>query len=225
MYVEAGGSRLIAADGAGQDEMSAGLFLMDAGVTSRQHSLLRVSGSDTVPARTQAALACAPDGRVFLFGGLLPALQGGGQEGGAADTQWQPSNALHTFKLGGRVAQPSLTQLSEVTGGSAGAPLPPARSGHAMVFLPPGVVSGLGMSDGALLVYGGSNITTTNLEAFAATDNDTETALKLSGTSWDRSTWLWDLGASKWVALATEGAAPPGLMYHSMEAYGEQVRR
>lgn len=219
MYVEAGGSRYTDAN---QDVMSPGLYVMDMAVSAQQHTLLEASGGKAVPARTQSALACAPDGRIFLFGGLFPASRVAGA-GGVTETNWQPTNSLYTFKLGGSVSRPSVTQQGEVTKGSSSHPLPAARSGHAMAYLAPGVVSGLGMRAGALVMYGGSNMTATNMERFADTSNETELAAKLAGTSWDTSTWLYDLGAGQWVRLDTEGPAPPGLMYASMEAYGEQV--
>lgn len=203
--------------------MSTGLYVMDVAVSARQHTLLAASGGNAVPARTQAALACAPDGRVFLFGGLNPTSQSGATAG-QPETQWQPTNSLHSFKLGGRVSQPSVTQQGEVTKGSSSNPLPPPRSGHTMAYLPPSVVAGLGMRAGALVMFGGSNITATDLETLTGNANETDTAQQLAGTSWDTSTWLFDLDAQLWLRLDTEGAAPPGLMYASMEAHGEQVR-
>jgi hypothetical protein len=224
VYVEAGGSRFIARNGTGQDEINPGLFTMDLAVSSQQHTMLAASGGNAVPARSQAALACTPDGRAFLFGGLSATTRSSDVEG-LPDTQWQPTNSLHLFKLSGSVSQPSLIVHGHATNGSAGHPLPAPRSGHAMAYLPPGVVSGLGMRAGALVMYGGSNITATGL--FELLDepaiNNTEITRKLSGISWDTSTCLYDLGKDQWVQLATAGSAPPGLMYASMEAHGEQV--
>jgi hypothetical protein len=160
---------------------------------------------------------------VFLFAGMNIASQSGATQG-QPETQWQPSNSLHTFKLGGSVSQPSVTKQGEVTKGTSSNPLPAARSGHAMAYLPPSVVAGLGMRAGALVMYGGSNVTNTDLSSLTGNNNETETAQQLAGISWDTSTWLFDLYASQWVRLDTEGAAPPGLMYASMEAHGQQVR-
>jgi hypothetical protein len=222
-YVEVGGTSFQASKGTGRDVMSKGLFVMDASSAVQQHPLVAAAGGDVVPQRAQAALACGPDGRLFIFGGLAIGGQSVGPEGpGTYVTAWQPTNALVTLKLGGSVSSPRVSKDGEAAAGSSG---PSPRSGAALVYMPAAVVSALGMSQGALLLYGGSSINATNMEQFDLNDRSkpSRLAARLRGTSWDTSTWLYDLGGRKWLRLATQGAAPPGLMYHSMEASGRQV--
>jgi hypothetical protein len=218
VYIEAGGTRFNGQTGA--DEMSKGVFVMDAAVTTKQHTLTAAAGGEAIPSRTHAALACSPNGRLYLFGGLQLAATVEGQ-GDVKDSIWKPNNGLYAFKLGGSASSPSVLKEFESVTSSATQPSP--RSGHAMALLSADVAAKLGMKQGALVMYGGSSIDTTNMDEFTQTLNATESSLKLRNTTWDRSMWLFDLEAKKWVQLATEGAAPPGLMYHSMEAYGQQV--
>lgn len=222
VYFETGGYVFNAADGKGWDVLPKGVFAMDTAPTAEQHSLKAVPGGGAVPARVQAALACSPEGKMYVFGGLdIGSQTGGSGDAKVLETKWVPTNGLHTFKLSGSAAAPSISKESELT---TATPQPAPRSGHAMTYLAPAVASKLGMSQGALVMYGGSNVPYPNIQDFALSDNETESAVKLRTTSWDTSTWLFDLGARKWVKLVTEGAAPPGLMYHSMEAQGPQVR-
>jgi hypothetical protein len=220
VYVEAGGSSFIGKTGA--DEMSKGVYVMDAAVTAKQHTLKAATGGDAIPPRTQAALACGPDGRLYLFGGLQLAAQVE-RPGDVKDSVWKPTNGLYAFKLGSSAASPSVAMEFESMTGSGAQPVP--RSGHAMAVLSSDVAGNLGAEQGALVMYGGSSINTTDMDTFTQKLNVSEASLKLRNTTWDRSTWMFDLSAKKWVQLATEGAAPPGLMYHSMEAYGHQVGR
>jgi len=222
VYVETGGVVFNAVGGEGREVLPKGVFAMDPAPTAEQHTLAAVPGGDAVPARAQAALACSPDSKMYVFGGL----DIGSQTGGSGDvkvfkTNWVPTNGLHTLKLSGSAAAPRISKEAELT---TATPQPSPRSGHAMTYLAPAVASKLGMAQGALVLYGGSNVPYPNIQDFALSDNETESAAKLRTTSWDTATWLFDLGASKWVKLVTEGAAPPGLMYHSMEAQGAQVR-
>lgn len=218
VYVEAGGSRYIPEQKPDLDIMSKGLYVMDAAVSSRQHALLPAAGGEAVPQRTHAAMACSPDGRVFLFGGL--ALDSAANFTETA-LKYKPMAGLHAFKLSGTASSPQVSKAFEAVGvGSE----PTPRSGHALEYLPPGTMSGLGMAQGALLMYGGSNLTASNLEDFQVADNETATAEKVRSTSWDTAVWLFDLGSSRWQRISTQGAGPPGLMYHSMQAYGKQVR-
>lgn len=203
VYVETGG--------VDQQALPKGVFVMDTAYTTEQHNLLAAAGGDAVPGRAQAALACSPDGKLFLFGGLVDGGQG---------TQWKPTNELYMYQLAGGVGAPRVTKHGEVTKAS---PQPAARSGHAMVYLTPSVASKLGMQQGALLLYGGSDVPATDVGLHTLELNETETAAKLRNTNWDTATWLFDLAASKWVKLRTDGDQPPGLMYHSMEALGDQV--
>jgi hypothetical protein len=80
------------------------------------------------------------------------------------------------------------------------------------------------MSQGALMLYGGSNISAASLEDFQVTDNETTTAASLRTPSWDTAVWLFDLSSRQWQQLSTQGTKLPGLMYHSMQASGKQVR-
>lgn len=222
-YVETGGSSYEAKTGT--DAMARGVYIMDTVVTEQEHSLKAAAGGDAAPACTQSAMACSPDGRLFVFGGL----EKGDQKpapGKVFSTLWKPTNGLVSLKLGGSAAAPSVSKELEVpptaTAAEGGAQ-PSPRSGHAMAHLPPSLASKLGMQQGGLLMYGGSNITATNMEDFVLALNESESAAKLRATGWDTATWLFDIGARQWARLETQGAAPPGLMYHSMEAHGQQV--
>lgn len=221
MYVETGGTEFDVERN--EDVLSKGVFVMEATVSAAQHSLVAAAGGAGVaPGFVHSALACTPDGQLFLFGGLRNGGRRGLNPGGDAATSWEPTNSLTALRLSGSAGSPSVSQQFEVSSGAT-SPQPAARSGQAMAHLPPSVVSSLGLSQGGLVMYGGSNIPAT-LQDYLLGANATAAAAKLRGTQWDTTTWLFDVAGRKWVQLATQGAGPPGLMYHSMTAAGQQVR-
>jgi hypothetical protein len=224
MYVETGGTEFDATKN--EDAVSKGVFVMDAAVSTAQHSLVAAAGGGSAaPGYVHSALACTPDGQLFLFGGLRNGGRKALNPGGDAQTSWQPTNSLTALRLSGSPGSPSVTKDFEVSSSSSSASTQPAaRSGQAMAYLPPSVSTSLGLSQGGLVMYGGSNIPAT-LGDHLLGANSTEAAAKLRGTQWDTATWLFDVAGRKWVQLATQGAGPPGLMYHSMTAAGQQVRQ
>lgn len=222
VYVETGGTEFDA--DRNEDTLSKGVYVMDATVSAAQHSLLAAAGGGgTAPGFVHSALACTPDGQLFLFGGLRNGGRRALNPGGDAQTSWEPTNSLTVLRLSGSPGSPSVSKDFEFSSSST-SPQPAARSGQAMAYLPPSVASSLGLSQGGLVMYGGSNIPAT-LQDHLLDANATAVAAKLRGTQWDTTTWLFDVAARKWVQLATQGAGPPGLMYHSMTAAGQQVRK
>jgi hypothetical protein len=107
-----------------------------------------------LPARVQAAMACGPDGKAWVFGGLADV-------GGTAKTQWRPTADLSRVSVSGGPG--GLSLAAAALGAAAGGP--PPRYGAAMAFLLPEVV---GNREGSLLLIGGINGTDPELSRWAA---------------------------------------------------------
>lgn len=223
VYVETGGSAYTAEGAVGSDKFQKGAFVMDAAPSNPQHALVAAGGGDVAPATTQGAMACSPDGKLFLFGGLSGKLPATPQQPGVLSAIWTPTNTLHVLKLSGSPSKPQVSKEAEVAVSQQQGPSP--RSGAALAYLPSSVVSSsLGMQQGALLLYGGSTLNATSMSQYDLGKSEAQQAAGLRTTTWDNTTWLFDLAANKWQVLATQGQPPPPLMYHSMTAQGQQVR-
>jgi hypothetical protein len=135
-YLEYGGmSSYVPDQGAAYNALSA----MTLALASPNASLAisPASGAAALPRRAMSALACAPDGRAFMFGGLTPAA-------GSDAFAVTPLGGLWSVQLsggGGRFSA-SVAEL-DARGG------PGPRHGHAMVYLPPALASRLGADAGA----------------------------------------------------------------------------
>ncbi|KIZ04406.1 hypothetical protein MNEG_3553 [Monoraphidium neglectum] len=180
-----------------------------AGATA---SISPVGGAAGLPRRAHAAMACAPDGRAWVFGGLEDV-------GNKEATKWAPTNDLSAFALKGGAGAFSLTASSSkqpakptafAVAASAAPVWPGVRYGAGMVFLPPSVA---GTKAGALVLFGGSSGNDPEL-----LDINNMTKSPLLG-----DTWLYDVAAASWWPLRTAGAPPPAMMWHAMAVDGRSV--
>jgi hypothetical protein len=171
-----------------------------------------VAGTASLPRRAQAAMACAPDGRAWVFGGL--------EDVGNKDaTKWAPTADLSAIALKGGAGALSLAASSskppaKPAAGADEAPdaqaWPGVRFGAGMVFLPPAVTK---TKAGSLLLFGGSS---GNDPELFNVNNMTKSPLL-------GDTWLYDVAAVSWAPLRTAGAPPPAMMWHAMAVDGRSV--
>ncbi|KAI8472522.1 MAG: hypothetical protein J3K34DRAFT_519707 [Monoraphidium minutum] len=165
-----------------------------------------------LPRRAQAAMACAPDGRAWVFGGLEDV-------GGAAATVWAPTADLSSLALSGGAGALTMTTATEAAPkkparGAAAAAWPAPRYGADMVFLPPGVA---GKAEGSLLLFGGSN--GTDPELLSSYIDGLNSTILLGDT------WLYDLAEGTWerVEAAPGATEPPPMMWHAMATDASSV--
>jgi hypothetical protein len=218
LYVQLGGMRFI--EKFDQVVMAPGIYAMDAFLSGEARNLHVVTGSEAVPLRVNAAVACDGERRVHLFGGLRFAQQSKGDDYHPSETRWAPTNTLHVIELGGDVSRPRVTKLLGMTAHD-GSIQPGPRSGHALAYLDHAAAANLGMTAGGLLLYGGSTLPNTWIDSIDVMDNITK--LHLGSVAWDTAMWLFNLASGKWSKLRTEGPSPPGLMFHGIDVKGSQV--
>jgi hypothetical protein len=194
--------------------------------------MVAASGGDGMPETMFAAMACTPEGHLYIFGGLAVNACHLKITRLFADTTyqevvctWMATNALHFTQLAGKHSEPNVSMARKSASAGAVRAAPGPRSGHSMIHLPASMPQ-LNMTHGALLLFGGSDINTTNaLEVIrTASAGKSDAVAMLNASKWDSTTWLYDIAADTWNILTTTGERPPGLVYHSMAVEGQQVR-
>lgn len=222
----------------GVRRVEAGFVAVPLQLGKQVQPMLNVAGAAGAQGTVYSALSCSPDGVVYSFGGLqisrynevpIDTNYDDKPDSTFPEPEWAVSNSLTVATLSGSPTAPTLSTLQKLgpaptANMSVNSPiLPTPRNGHTLTYLPPQTVEFLGFSKGALLLYGGSNVTVPSLSVALA--NETQTAEVLADTEFDRRVWMFDLGTSKWVKLHADGLsdAPPGLMYHSAAVEGKQV--
>eukprot|EP00883_Tetradesmus_obliquus_P003960 jgi/Sobl393_1/14275/SZX72377.1 len=223
MYVEQGG--WYNDNATSKTAVQRGFYAAPVQPSSPSVRLVGMSGSTEGPGAAFASMACSSDGQLYLFGGL--SLSGHTPQFNEHLNItihmpiWEPQALLFGAELGGSSSAPSISRAIKLAAGVKGAAAPGARSGHALIYLPAGTVSQLGLQSDALLLYGGSDVNTTSLGGVLL--NETEAAKVLNASEWDTTAWLYDIAADRWRKLVPVGDLPPGLMYHSMAVEGKQV--
>eukprot|EP00775_Hariotina_reticulata_P009585 gene9585-9748_t len=220
-YLEQGGWYF---DQEGKRVVSPGAFAVNV-QPGQQHTMVTASGNVGKAATVYGSMACLPNGQVYTFGGLVIAEYSQLFEGDPTEYAiWQPTSRLHKLQLKQGAGRFSLEGPQEMKPQQRGV-APANRSGHAMVYLPAETVSKQGMSQGALLLYGGSDLVLDDQPdtSFLSQLEEAKRKQELNGSSWDTAPWLFDIGRSQWQRLTPDGEGPPGLMYPSMAVHGEQV--
>eukprot|EP00879_Flechtneria_rotunda_P012921 GHRR01013494.1.p1 GENE.GHRR01013494.1~~GHRR01013494.1.p1 ORF type:complete len:1269 (+),score=413.90 GHRR01013494.1:1918-5724(+) len=230
-YVQSGGWNF---DDAGKELTAPGVNVIPVPAGKADPAMMTAAGGSTIPGVVFGSMACTSTGLVYLFGGLaiddyeVYDYQDYDADGNvvnqtASKALWTSVNTLHTFQITEGAKTAAVNGVGELLKPRNNSVTPTARNGHALLYLPAATVARLCLEEGALLLYGGSNVTSPTLGRELL--NETMAVDYLSATAWDTTVWLYDIAADKWLQLPVAGSAeaPPGLMYHSMTVQGNQV--
>lgn len=202
--------------------VSRGVFAVDV-QPGQQHDMVAVSGDAADAAAVHGNMACLPNGVVYAFGGLVIAEYL--KEEGTEYAAWAPTNALHKLQLKQSGDGYSVEAAQEVKSSQGAAAAPSKRSGHALLYLPAATVSKQGMTQGALLLYGGSDLRFEDQPGVGSLSQleESERPQKYNGSFWDTAPWLFDIARGRWQQLTAAGQGPPRLMYPAMAVHNQQV--
>lgn len=176
--------------------------------------LTEVVGMNEMPAAAMAAMACAPDGRAWVFGGAEIS-----REKNTVD--WKPMAGFTAFQVRLRstgvtsaTAPPSVLEATSTALQPRGLS-PPARHGHALLYVGPEDAGALGeMPNGALLLFGGTNSSRIDLRG----------AISTSSTMLFSDLWVFDVQRGTWKLLGEVGGqAPPPMLWPAAAVHKGQV--
>jgi hypothetical protein len=189
LYLEHAG-RFFEVD-SGADVAHAKFFSVVLQPGRKAHKMVVASGGVGMPATTLPAMACSPTGQIYVFGGLVPHIDNESDDAKFPSITWAATKQLYVIHMGGNSSAPELSKPKRLASSDAGMALPGPRSGHCMVYLPPSMQPKLNTPEGALLLFGGSNVNASDvLEVLRAASR-----AELNVSQWVTSTWLYDIAA------------------------------
>eukprot|EP00878_Enallax_costatus_P007844 GHUV01008209.1.p1 GENE.GHUV01008209.1~~GHUV01008209.1.p1 ORF type:complete len:884 (+),score=200.25 GHUV01008209.1:802-3453(+) len=214
-----------------------GVIAVPINLSQPVQPMLKVTGSSEPKGTAYSSLACSAQGEIYMYGGLVIDRykatpinhdEEGKPDSSHAEPVWASSGNLQAMRLSGSTVAPTLSKSWKLVPSASqnrtdsSTSIPSPRSGHTLTYLPQETVASMGLSSGALLLFGGSNSSNPSLISTLA--DMTAAAEALADVDFDRSAWLFDLKAHKWSKLQAQGLnTPPGLMHHSAAVVGTQV--
>eukprot|EP00878_Enallax_costatus_P014306 GHUV01014964.1.p1 GENE.GHUV01014964.1~~GHUV01014964.1.p1 ORF type:complete len:891 (+),score=167.30 GHUV01014964.1:456-3128(+) len=227
LYVEYGGWHY---DDQGTTKTNTGLFtIMTVPPQHNRQAMQQQQLPGVMSGAAWSALACASGGTIYLHGGLdiarFEPQESDYDLDGKPDWSflapvWGATDQLYYVKVSesdGSYGLGSLQHLSKIGMG------PAARSGHSLTLLPASITLEMGMAEGALLLYGGSNTTEPQVSQFAT--NTIKPKEMLADVALDTRVWLYDLARDTWAVMkpSNPADAPPGLMHHRATFHDKQL--
>lgn len=218
LYLEYGGLPLISKGTPKQTPVSAMYAMRLRWPAKGTWDLVKVAGDDQqLPQHAAAAMACGPSRTAYMFGGL--------EDRGARNRSvYQPTASLWKIQVLEDAGNGYKLQAVSLRPRNKG---PSARSGHVLLYLEPLLAERWGMTKGALLLHGGTNLAGVTLGTGSPAASAGQSTWRLDSKMKDNSlltnqkglqaysdTWLYDIGRNRWQLLV-HSSTPIPLMWHS----------